>query len=1321
MSTSVDFTDWVPPVDHLLANGIPSIAALDTYIADLDLDLEENAKELDTCLHDMLKLTNTIVGKEYITPRDALLSMLSTHALEKESCYDPDSDAVTEILSHAWHQLDQVPGSEEAVFQDLLTLASQQGLTLPLKSAVVDPIASTMSLNAVSDNSEIQIAQQWDQISLRLRRYFLERLSHLPVAPYEPLLNVCEKRRLMYVQSLISLQPVDEVWERYQTMRHQQLELCLSLLMPETETDVNIVKISENCAEIAQIIIQMMNEDFSVLSSGVMKKAPKIFHAFHKTYLEKYSDEMSALVDEVMDEIHDTLKRVKSSNAISGHNSLRRSKVKGGGAAMHASHSVDSVASIENQPMGSQPTLIPPQFIRIMLNVVTTLQQIEDHLDGLQKAAIWDVGGISIKKSHRKGSLKGVLKPSSSPDINKRPASASLSIDSDFSDMTASCISTSSVQFDTQPTPKVQVVEKMKPEEKVRWSWKMIFKRVAPDLATSIEHEIHTCLKASLDVEVQQWTSSHTLETVPVLDSLVGGRLDYPRVISKGTSVFMKEVETYLGVAKAGAEGYLHPVRTAFIDITNTCLKNFHSHLLKISEEIPLQSPIQNLYTLLSSAAYIRNQLLHFDIVLAPDDSKKPFSLQYKQFVELVESLTSTVVQRHGNYIATSVLHDTDSHNWTENKEFFEAERCSFPVQMWHYYLTGMQYDMWSLLPPKLAQSTFAVILHDSLQILTHRYTHASPSFRRVGQFRCDIMTILLCVSEQLFWVSGSLSRVLDAGHTQAPHYAIHNLCTTLLSAMVVIAAPLPVMYKVNKKGFRYRQRRKSLTQGDRGNNTNWLAWIRPTILDKTSKSLNDLRTTVALYLHTKLLLRQPELNFPLTLQAYFMKDYTLSILFLAQAVTSSQSETPTDNATDLRTGPDREFILSLFRVLTFAPGFTDGLSKVILPLIDRTNAWDHLDTRHVPGRDIPLPVWMECVLECMRPFVLRVLKSMIDYVLTEAEAKKITPISSVIEELPCGCRSHATATPRYKRAEVVRDTVDHILKLVLGQMVEDMFVLPTSVITLLKALEQQCASRGLKTPHHCVGTKFVALSLREYLLNTTLLSDDLGLTLTPALKEEFKLLADCVYHVLVSGKVKSSSTPRLAGRFCKDNKEWINDKVQILINYLGSELFDGGSNPVLQGSTGEFQEQFYQGLAMDLLSTKHGDEDMQRLYWLLHHNQDWLHRQLDIRHGLLLARPFSDTEGFQLDMTPAAPADYNPIVEHQKIGSYKFDHAMIEDLTVDWEKLLQADLGLSEVGFRSLLYNRHEMQDGAYLEDSEKKPVTALRAMFENDPRELR
>jgi len=46
-------------------------------------------------------------------------------------------------------------------------------------------------------------------------------------------------------------------------------------------------------------------------------------------------------------------------------------------------------------------------YVQVMLNVVGTLHQMEEHLDGLQKAAIWDVTGISTKRSHRKGSLKG--------------------------------------------------------------------------------------------------------------------------------------------------------------------------------------------------------------------------------------------------------------------------------------------------------------------------------------------------------------------------------------------------------------------------------------------------------------------------------------------------------------------------------------------------------------------------------------------------------------------------------------------------------------------------------------------------------------------------------------------------------------------------------------------------------------------------------------------------------------------------------------------------------------------------------------------------
>lgn len=52
------------------------------------------------------------------------------------------------------------------------------------------------------------------------------------------------------------------------------------------------------------------------------------------------------------------------------------------------------------------------------------------------------------------------------------------------------------------------------------------------------------------------------------------------------------------------------------------------------------------------------------------------------------------------------------------------------------------------------------------------------------------------------------------------------------------------------------------------------------------------------------------------------------------------------------------------------------------------------------------------------------------------------------------------------------RDTVDAVLRLVLNQISEDMFVLPVSVCVMFKALEAECKTKGMKTPHHCVGTK---------------------------------------------------------------------------------------------------------------------------------------------------------------------------------------------------------------------------------------------------------
>ena len=179
--------------------------------------------------------------------------------------------------------------------------------------------------------------------------------------------------------------------------------------MPENESEgIDILNISEHCADVAKVIMQMMNEDFTVLNAGVMKKSSSIFHMFHKIYLDKFSDEMSALIDEVWDEIRDSLKRGPS-QSFSAQGSKRKSNgTKPGTSTLQQAHSLDTVlVAGETSETGNQPPTIPAKYIKVMLNIVTTLHQIEEHMDCLQRAAIWDVGGISTKKSQRKGSLKG--------------------------------------------------------------------------------------------------------------------------------------------------------------------------------------------------------------------------------------------------------------------------------------------------------------------------------------------------------------------------------------------------------------------------------------------------------------------------------------------------------------------------------------------------------------------------------------------------------------------------------------------------------------------------------------------------------------------------------------------------------------------------------------------------------------------------------------------------------------------------------------------------------------------------------------------------
>ena len=50
----------------------------------------------------------------------------------------------------------------------------------------------------------------------------------------------------------------------------------------------------------------------------------------------------------------------------------------------------------------------------------------------------------------------------------------------------------------------------------------------------------------------------------------------------QAVSDFMQELDMFIPFAKAGQDGTLNIVRTAFVDVANLSLKNFHVHMSKV-------------------------------------------------------------------------------------------------------------------------------------------------------------------------------------------------------------------------------------------------------------------------------------------------------------------------------------------------------------------------------------------------------------------------------------------------------------------------------------------------------------------------------------------------------------------------------------------------------------------------------------------------------------------------------------------------------------------------------------------------------------------
>ena len=104
---------------------------------------------------------------------------------------------------------------------------------------------------------------------------------------------------------------------------------------------------------------------------------------------------------------------------------------------------------------------------------------------------------------------------------------------------------------------------------------------------------------------------------------------------------------------------------------------------------------------------------------------------------------------------------------------------------------------------------------------------------------------------------------------------------------------------------------------------------------------------------------------------------------------------------------------------------------------------------------------------------------------------------------------------------------------------------------------------------------------------------------------------------------------------------------------------------------------------------------------------QDWLMNLVLVPGHILPPVPSNSIPGTEQSER------YNPFRQFALIGECDFDQDKIASFPFDWSALLQSCLGASADIVKRLAFNKSEMQGGAFLEDSQRQLVNALKAHF--------
>ncbi|XP_067376812.1 uncharacterized protein KIAA0825 homolog isoform X1 [Channa argus] len=1187
-------------------------------------------------------------------------------------------------------------GKEELILKLLLNLSTQCGVCFPctassssLSSSLHPQLtASPMHLvHTVRDDVSLELHEVWDDVRLQLRRYLLDRLcSHNPEHP-EPrrISSLSVPERVQCLQQLLFLFPESEVFTHYQGLRrHSVLVMMHPILTSISGGETGFDRLAIGFRSMVPTLTQAITEELHILSR--LTEPHTILSFLNVAYFSTVAQELTSLVER---ECETALR----------DNTTLSSKVK--------KHSVRSRATVApmDLPVKNRSFSLTSHQLRALTQLTNTLLGFESDVKELVTNMTF------INCTGDTPCVKGILKKSR-----------------EDSEMTTD--GKKSIAEALLHMPEAHVLE---------FNWRSAFRGLVPHMEHCVKVMLDDVCTKSLQQEEALHSSGHTVVALSCTaehtantsrtthfreDSFYTySERGTPKMIAKFCGTILADLDALLPLAAACRDSSLLEVQSSFVEACGRAAFAMLGRLQERALEVPSSAPLKNLPVLLATSVYVRQRLEHYHARLKDSNAyapKVPLTLMpIQKYQETEEALKDQLTSYCFQVCSTCILQDAESHHWDDPKPFYEGERCSFSVQMWFYFLCGLRSDLWMVLPAELAKEVLGQVLSETLQLLVQRYARAHSSYKRHLQIRCDITAVLLYV-EQLMWsvcespealVQSSVSSafVIIGGRSDWPPQ-IHSLCEQLLTVLVVVTAPLSLLYRT----FMINVAKQCTSHQPDSPVIRWLNAVNPDLF--TEQAIRDgLMDEAAFACQLRLLTSDPGHNPKLLLRMLLYRDCHLSRILLENSYFCQESGLEMAKES-CKAGND--LIVALFNLFNCLNDVPKALTQALQPYLERAQIWKHLYT--LADAKSTVPVVISCVRTVVTKFSNTFLVHLVSMVMgwqateepTGALLKQALP-ECVLAKIPREWNYRSTETRgKETSTKTLVSLAIQAMSFIFTNLPLAIASVPLPIRFLFQVAETHLSQHARQL--RLVGLLLWAMlgCLIKGLEDLDTLEEISGLALDRGAEDCLSLLAECLQAAMgIQQKGVPKPMVHTVLQVLEEKRpKWTNMQLQKSRKLCSDSMFEQAQESGVAAA--ELTEQKIGLMLLEVCHKAGGSDYLRQIYHIIQGNEELLMSKLSGSTD----SPNDSPHFVNFELGTDNPVDavcFNPLHQFDHIGKKKLDQSTVVDWAWDWPRLLPTYQGMSQVTFKTLLANRWEMQEGAELEDGDKAMVEELKKAY--------